>query len=362
MKRRLRRGFTLIELLVVIAIIAVLIALLLPAVQAAREAARRAQCINNLKQIGIALHSYHSALGSFPHGAAVGYVDPGVEDGWVNWSAHSALLPYLELNPVYNGINFAYSPWPFDPDVAFFVNSTYFNMRLGSFLCPSDGLAGVQNTNNYHASIGSTTQGYPTDGITTGVFGVRPANDAVNFRNSPCYGVNQIFDGTSNTVAFGEACVGSAPILTKQRINGLAGPPRVSAGLLQDASLSPANVLLAIQACSTYWNTQTMTSNRTGLKNYRGQRWAIGDHGYTLFNTIVPPNNKVHNWSVCHMGCAGCALEESHFINALSYHPGGCNFTMADGSVRFIKDSITVPVYWAIGTRGNGEIVAGDAY
>src|SRR6186997_3302889 len=112
-RSRRRRGFTLIELLVVIAIIAVLIALLLPAVQAAREAARRAQCVNNLKQIGLALHNYHASYNSFPSGATVGYQDPGVEDGWINWSVHAALLPYLEMTPLYNAINFSYSPNPF---------------------------------------------------------------------------------------------------------------------------------------------------------------------------------------------------------------------------------------------------------
>ena len=98
MVSRNRRGFTLIELLVVIAIIAVLIALLLPAVQAAREAARRAQCTNNLKQIGLALHNYHSAINSLPWG-----------DGpwWIEWSAHTLLLPYMEQGPIYNAINFA---------------------------------------------------------------------------------------------------------------------------------------------------------------------------------------------------------------------------------------------------------------
>src|ERR1700730_7509081 len=105
------RGFTLIELLVVIAIIAVLIALLLPAVQAAREAARRAQCVNNLKQIGLGLHNYHSVGNSFPPGAAMAYGKaPGQTDAlnsWNNWSGSAMLLPYLEQGNLYNAINFS---------------------------------------------------------------------------------------------------------------------------------------------------------------------------------------------------------------------------------------------------------------
>src|SRR3954463_5523009 len=105
------RGFTLIELLVVIAIIAVLIALLLPAVQAAREAARRAQCINNLKQIGIALHNYHTVHDNFPPGAVMAYGNtPGVTDAlnsWNNWSASALLLSYLEQGNIYGSINFS---------------------------------------------------------------------------------------------------------------------------------------------------------------------------------------------------------------------------------------------------------------
>ena len=111
MKTRERRGFTLIELLVVIAIIAVLIALLLPAVQAAREAARRAQCSNNLKQIGLAMHNYHSSNDKFPQGMsqsafALNYA--GGYSGWGEWSAQAEMLPYLEQAPVYSAINFCF--------------------------------------------------------------------------------------------------------------------------------------------------------------------------------------------------------------------------------------------------------------
>src|SRR3954465_8429005 len=154
--RRFHRGFTLIELLVVIAIIAVLIALLLPAVQAAREAARRAQCINNLKQIGIALHNYHSAVDSFP----VGFLFPrspnpsgsnaqGIPDLHWRWSVLAQLSPYMEQSAVYNAVNF---DWPIAPGPSasgpfagypawqpFPVNTTAMAAKVSFFLCPSDG-------------------------------------------------------------------------------------------------------------------------------------------------------------------------------------------------------------------------------
>jgi prepilin-type N-terminal cleavage/methylation domain-containing protein len=157
MRHRSPRGFTLIELLVVIAIIAVLIALLLPAVQAAREAARRAQCVNNLKQIGLGLHNYASAISSFPLGQSRGQFN-GTNDynGWSDWSCHAMMLPYIEQQALYNSINF------------FFVcdggayaksaNSTAYNTVVSGFLCPSDGGAGPGNCfNSYYASIGTAS-------------------------------------------------------------------------------------------------------------------------------------------------------------------------------------------------------------
>src|SRR5258707_757875 len=143
--RRARSGaFTLIELLVVIAIIAVLIALLLPAVQAAREAARRAQCVNNLKQLGIAMHNYHSSVNSLPWG-----------DGpwWIEWSAHTLLLPYMEQAPIYNAINFSdtqpfgQTPMPVNNP----ANSTATYTVISGFNCPSDSdrLTDPNGHNNY---------------------------------------------------------------------------------------------------------------------------------------------------------------------------------------------------------------------
>ena len=153
------RGFTLIELLVVIAIIAVLIALLLPAVQAAREAARRAQCVNNLKQFGLAMHNYHSVNDVFPMGASL-CIYPYTGGAplcttWNNWSAHAMMLNFLEQAPLYNAINFNMEGR--GSDLASAANSSAYNAKISTFLCPSDPNGGRVNDNCYYGSVGPTT-------------------------------------------------------------------------------------------------------------------------------------------------------------------------------------------------------------
>ena len=185
MNGRSRGGFTLIELLVVIAIIAVLIALLLPAVQSAREAARRAQCVNNLKQIGLALHNYNTATGSFPMGSSQSpYNYQGNTTGfpaWDSWSAQALMLGYMEQVPLYNAANFSFGVTQ-NSQPEYWINSTVYETKIASYLCPSDGNAGTQNVqstgtpglNSYHASIGTTTYNCcnnPGAVNTTGVFG-----------------------------------------------------------------------------------------------------------------------------------------------------------------------------------------------
>src|SRR5262245_39434893 len=165
-------GFTAIEVLVVIAIIGILVALLIPAVQAAREAARRIQCVNNLKQVGLALHNYHESLGVFPMGGSRNNrkYTQDTYDQYSVWSAHAALLPQLEQRPLFDAINFAFAPEIGD-GTAHPANETVTLRVLGIFLCPSDPHAGRANTNSYHGSYGTTTNdNYPQTGGCTGLF------------------------------------------------------------------------------------------------------------------------------------------------------------------------------------------------
>jgi prepilin-type N-terminal cleavage/methylation domain-containing protein/prepilin-type processing-associated H-X9-DG protein len=357
LRTRSRAGFTLIELLVVISIIAVLIALLLPAVQAAREAARRAQCINNLKQIGLALHNYNTSINTFPMGSSLGFVPSyGGVGGWSDWSVHSMLLPYLEQTPLFNAANFNYDVG-LDDATSGAINSTVYLTRVGGFLCPSDGAAGSVNINNYRGSIGTTVvQGDPSKQV-SGLFSISSQANVYGGAN-PTIGLASITDGTSNTIAFGEAMVGIAGRGNGFRGNGMALTSQSSTNFNkdwdgQDVEQKPASSLnAALAQCNAFW--QTLPA---------GSTWAIGDRTLTLFNTVIPPNSTSYPWSHCLMeGCPGCVPNESQFDNASSYHSGGSNFLFADGGVKFIKSTINMQVYWALGTRAYGEIISADSY
>jgi prepilin-type N-terminal cleavage/methylation domain-containing protein/prepilin-type processing-associated H-X9-DG protein len=369
-----RRGFTLIELLVVIAIIAVLIALLLPAVQSAREAARRIQCTNNLKQLGLALHNYISAANAAPPGIVnTRYIYNGTNQisTWTAWSAPALLLPYVEQLPLYNAANFNSNCCVVGSGDS--QNRTVYLTRIASFLCPSDGLAGQQNIMSYQGSIGTSTIQYPADGNTTGIFNVYNSQ-------SQCSSVSlaAITDGTSNTIAFGEGLVGDYGKSNNYRGNGMSTSSADPTGGIvtntmpgNNAESNPNAVLQALSTCNAFWATPSLATcqgyggcDSVGVKLYDGRLWALGERGWTLFNTIVPPNSKQYPWRNCRFsaGCASCAPEGSSFINAGSFHPGGANFAFADGSVRFIKDSVNMLTYESLGTRGSGEVISADSY
>lgn len=350
---RRRRAFTLIELLVVIAIIAVLIALLLPAVQSAREAARRSQCLNNLKQLGLGMHNYHQATNTFPLGSSLVRrfgPPPGGVATWNNWSAVSMMLPYMEQGPLYNSINFS-----FETSAAVAENTTSTFTAVSGFLCPSDGNAGKKtgNLNSYYASVGTSAAvfgDYPqvpdNSGRceTPGMFG---------FRTS--YEIATVTDGTTNTIAFSEGLASS--VLNKLAPGNIIMAAGNQGDIFPDATGNMGPITTALDLCTTKFRT----GNEISLTH--GHYWAVGHMGSTMFNTIVTPNSAKYPWGGCRRDCGGgCDAAALNYSNAQSQHPGGVNTLMADGSVKFIKDSVNQATWMALGTKANGEVISADAY
>ena len=178
---------------------------------------------------------------------------------------------------------------------------------------------------------------------------------------------------------------GTLPENTGYKGNGMAGAndvpvvsgsgvPGVAAIAGNNAESNPKAVLQALQNCNAFWKSpalQTCVGYSSccgvGLKQYDGKIWALGERGFTLFNTVVPPNSQLYPWHSCRLGsgssaCPLCAPEASNFVNANSNHPGGCNFAFVDGSVRFIKNSVNMLTYESLGTRAGGEVISSDSY
>jgi prepilin-type N-terminal cleavage/methylation domain-containing protein/prepilin-type processing-associated H-X9-DG protein len=317
---RSRRGFTLIELLVVIAILAVLIALLLPAVQAAREAARRIQCVNNFKQIALAMHSYHDQHNAFPPGR----VRSRVNGLGLVYSCFAMALPQLEQRPIHDAINFNLNA---DRGVGGPENDTARRMRIGTFLCPSDTSSlfdtPEQSPTNYQMSVGARHSARDNNGML--------------FENSRI-GFSDVLDGSSQTAIVSELARASSLLtnhvieITNQQI------------LSYEASCRP---------------------NGPAVARARGNRWIYGAPNHTMYSHHRPPN---HPDPDCRGGNPfGDATNTAWDLLSMdtaarSLHPGGVNVALADGSVRFFKNSINLNVWRAIGTRDGGEVVSADAY
>jgi prepilin-type N-terminal cleavage/methylation domain-containing protein/prepilin-type processing-associated H-X9-DG protein len=366
--RRRGRGFTLIELLVVIAIIAVLIALLLPAVQAAREAARRAQCVNNLKQMGIALHNYHSVQDCFPAaGLAVWDATANALAGNAqDFSAQFRLVSALENQQIANAANFSYSCFNTDT-YGCTANSTVTTARLAVFLCPSEtppswpllrvaGLLSGQRApgNSYFASYGS---GIEYDGTETG----GPPNGLFQIKGA-ALGVRDASDGTSNTIAFGEWRIGSGnanqfTIPTDIIFSGVT--PTGTARNNGTMTAPNATFVAALPAWIAQCNAKlTTTASRPAPVAVQGQDWAFSMPGYSLGSTLLPPNAR---YPSCNINGANSQFNPGMY-NLSSRHPGGANVLLADGSVKFLKDSVNMRTLWALGTRAAGEIVSADSF
>jgi prepilin-type N-terminal cleavage/methylation domain-containing protein/prepilin-type processing-associated H-X9-DG protein len=354
-----RRGFTLIELLVVIAIIAVLIALLLPAVQAAREAARRAQCVNNLKQIGLALHNYHGTNDKFPMGSSVAIGQTYTYDAKAGWSYAGPILPGLEQQAIYNAINFNYGvSFASTSSLCYQFNATAINAQIKTFVCPSDPAAGVNfpASTNYFGSLGTTTNLTANGSKPTSLANL-PTTGFFAFQQ--CSGIRDVPDGTSNTMAVVEATVGvmnlssGAKVTYNVALSNVTGIP--PAAIVFDASTAPGPTQQGLDACDQAWRNGTVLA----ASYARGQQWANGAMGYALCNTVATPNWAQDRWTQCStIGAGGY----DQYSESDSYHAGGINVLMADGSVRFVKDSIGRTTWWALGTRANGEVISADSF
>jgi prepilin-type N-terminal cleavage/methylation domain-containing protein/prepilin-type processing-associated H-X9-DG protein len=335
-----RRGFTLIELLVVISIIAVLIALLLPAVQSAREAARRAQCVNNLRQLALATASYEEANKALP---PTGMCNNRVAGDPCQFTfpilgMKPRLLPYIEQTALYNSINMKGNDYNFP------ANGTAHTTQINTFLCPSDvniptttlTVAGTARLRGYSS--------YPNN------VGTWRGNNGGRF-DGPAYILGQsvlgatvtlarVKDGTSNTAIFSEFIRG-------KNQTGQQGLHAV----YNDTTDSPSGTLNLTSLARNCENSQAVISDT------KGAYWmdqAVGQGGgYTHIQT---PNKKACTFN-------DAAYHTDHgIIGASSYHSGGVNTAMLDGSVKFIKDGISQAIWKALATYRDGEVIDAGSY
>lgn len=328
-----RRGFTLIELLVVIAIIAVLIALLLPAVQQAREAARRSQCKNNLKQYGLALHTYHDSAKVFPKGA---FHALAVNNNQSDWRCHSAtvmLLPYMDQGPLFKQYNINVQAQNNDVLAR--------SLKSGMVACPSDSLPSNGDAPSNYVYCAGTNVVHANGG-----FGIAANNQNGIFNNCVVVGTRDIRDGTSNTIAVSEQVVGG-------NISGVNDYSRIKQAVARPGGFPDS---FPTKAQVDAWSVSCNSSGNFGGNNgnLAGRFWHRGLQSLTQFSTLLTPNAQVFN---CTENCTNCDPDGRGMIAARSRHTGGVHCLMADGATRMINNSIDFTTWGRLGARNDGQTV-----
>jgi prepilin-type N-terminal cleavage/methylation domain-containing protein/prepilin-type processing-associated H-X9-DG protein len=309
-----RIGFTLIELLVVIAVIGVLIAMLLPAVQKVGEAANRTQCQNNLKQIALAVHNYHDASGGFPrNGSRYNRIDDGTGTTSYSWSFFARMLPFLEQEPLYRTAAI---------DTGSLQGNVATSTNIATFFCPSD-TARHESPNSNTAN--NWTTGAPV--ALTNYKGVSGSNWC--WGEYPNVGTNGSCDCFyQNGKGKGDGMFFRTDIIYSLRLTDITDGTSTTFMIGEDIPL------LNCWCAWPYANTATGTC-------------------------AIPPNlNLDQRYGICD---ADAVKSNSAWANTFSFrsrHPGGLHFALADGSVRFIPESIDLPIYRALSTIQGGEVVS----